>query len=165
MDTICILTVEYCEFHPRNIASNNIVYSSILIWRKVRVKQIARFKERVHTTNNASFHAKRVLRDGFYWLAYFASRSVIFSESQFEKCQYHSRMTHRPPTTLTSIVSPWPLLLNLGSLLLYLSKGIRWKWLSWPTIYSKTCPFHRSGGAPTWWCSVRLFGDPSGTWP
>jgi hypothetical protein len=49
--------------------------------------------------------AKRVLRDGFYWLAYFASRSVIFSESQFEKCQYHSRMTHRPPTTLTSIVT------------------------------------------------------------
>jgi len=50
MDTICIFTVEYREFHPRNIASNNIVYCSILIWRKVRVKQIGRFKEWVNPT-------------------------------------------------------------------------------------------------------------------
>lgn len=67
--------------------------------------------------------AKRVLRDGFDWLAYFASRSVIFSESQFEKVPVPQSYDSQTSDNLDEYSEPMAVAFEPGEFAFVLKQG------------------------------------------
>ncbi|KAJ1699784.1 hypothetical protein LUZ63_008296 [Rhynchospora breviuscula] len=49
---------------------------------------------------------KRIEREGYFWPT--MKKDMVDIVRRCEKCQYHSRVSKKPPTTLSSIASPWP---------------------------------------------------------
>ncbi|KAJ1703288.1 hypothetical protein LUZ63_003067 [Rhynchospora breviuscula] len=49
---------------------------------------------------------KRIEREGYFWPT--MRKDMIDIVRRCEKRQYHSRVSRKPPTTLSSISSPWP---------------------------------------------------------
>ncbi|KAJ4790334.1 Pol-polyprotein [Rhynchospora pubera] len=49
---------------------------------------------------------KRIEREGYFWPT--MRKDMIDVVRRCERCQYHSRVSRRPPASLNTIASPWP---------------------------------------------------------